>query len=263
MNKFVENNATWLSFYDMSVERTKLQELIQFLQIDNTKRLLILDVGCGNGRSVTWIRSLFPRSQITAIDIDEDSINYANEHCSYNSVSYLCIDAFKYFKLSRNAQFDIVFFSWSLFDMVSTYDQCNKEEKLVELIELAKESLHCNGHIIITQPTKGGNFEKLLSLFMPGSDLDYFLTHYVLIKKNFHGPDTPFPNRFATNTIWSNFICDHEQLYNGIESVLMLETGQQLNRSTFNTLINKFCSKYCVKSDGLYKLSDCVSIYYF
>lgn len=262
MNKFVENNATWLSLYDDKAERSEIQKLIHTLQIDSQKTHSILDIGCGNGRSVTWIKSLFPQSEIIAIDISQDNINYAKKHCSYAHVSYVCIDAFKYCNSLEDKLFDIVFFSWSLFDMVSAYNQSMKEEKLIKLLNLVKGNLSCDGYVIITQPTKGGDFEKLLTIFMPGSDDDYLLTHRVLDKMHFHGPNSPFPSCPATNAIWSYFICNETQLYNGIEAILMLETGQQLDNKTFHDTINRFCAEYQVKKNGIYKLSDCVGLYY-
>ncbi|MFA5887820.1 MAG: methyltransferase domain-containing protein [Candidatus Nanoarchaeia archaeon] len=49
----------------------------------------ILDVGCGNGFITKEIAKAFPNSKITAVDIEQEKIDYAKRHNNAHNVKYL------------------------------------------------------------------------------------------------------------------------------------------------------------------------------
>lgn len=262
MNDYVKLNSDWLNHYDNTRELDKIIMLTSSLGFSNENKMLIADIGCGNGRLTKCISKLFCNSSIYAIDIKKESLELAREANNDLNIEYICMDAFAFFNNNFHIKFDLIFFSWSLFDMVSVFEQCEKEKKLKELISSIEKSLKKEGYIIVLQPTKGGTFEKLLSKFMPESDKDYFVTHRYLISNGFHGPNTPFPKKDDGQAIWSNFICDKFQLFYGITSIVMLETGRLITREEFDIIFNNFTYEFNIDKDNLFCLSDCVSVYY-
>ena len=262
MNKYVKLNSDWLSHYDNTSEINKIMMLTNKLGFPRENSMRIADVGCGNGRLTKCISQLFCQSSIYAIDNKKENLDLAKKINKDLNVEYICADAFDFFKNNFQFELDIIFFTWSLFDMVSIFNQTEKEEKLKELISSAKQSLKRKGYIIVLQPTKGGVFEKLLSKFMPGSDEDYFITHKFLINNGFYGPSTPFPEKDNCHAIWSNFVCNSSELFDGITSIVMLETGRLITKDEFDFNLNRFMREYNIEKNNLLYLSDCVSVYY-
>ena len=264
MNRFVKANAEWLKCYDNSIEEYKIQQLVKSLLPSTNSTNHILDVGCGNGRSSFWLRKMFPHTEITAIDINAENIEYAKQNKSIKHVQFLTSNAFDFFKNTKaTIKYDIIMFSWSLFDMVALYDQSEKYHQLNILIEQAKQHLNSEGCIIVTQPTKGGTFEKLLSKFMPDSDEDYYITHQYLIDSNFIGPKDALPSIYESYAIWSNFECTEEELFSGVSSVLMLETGAKISKRDFCKILYSFAEENNINIRKKFKLSDCVNLYYW
>ncbi len=56
---------------------------------------LILDVGCGMGYATYNLGLVFPQSQIVGVDLDPNSILYANKFNALRNVKFACGDAFK------------------------------------------------------------------------------------------------------------------------------------------------------------------------
>ena len=71
---------------------------------------------------------------------------------------------------------------------------------------------------------------------------------------------TPFPEKDNYQAIWSNFICDSSELFDGIKSIVMLETGRLITKEEFDIKFNSFMCEYRVEKNNLLYLSDCVSI---
>ncbi len=262
MNKYVKLNSDWLSHYDNTNEINKIMMLTNKLGFHNENSMQIADVGCGNGRLTKCISQMFCQSSIYAIDNKKENLDLAKKLNKDLNVEYICADAFDFFKSHFQFELDIIFFSWSLFDIVSMFNQTEKGKKLKELISSAKKCLKRKGYIIVLQPTKGGVFEKLLSKFMPGSDEDYFITHNFMINNGFYGPSTSFPEKDNCQAIWSNFVCNRSELFDGITSIVMLETGRLITKEEFDFNLNRFIGEYNVEKNNLIYLSDCVSIYY-
>lgn len=262
MNKYIEFNAKWLKCYDTSVEKDKIYCLLKTLYPETYGIKNIIDIGCGNGRFTVLLSKMFPQSIITGIDINGEIIEYAKAVNMLDNINYIKCDAFDFFNDNTDAiKYDLVFFSWSLFDMVSSFNQEEKYNQLDILIEKIKRKMSLNASIIVTQPTKGGSFERLLSEFMPNSDEDYYITHKYLIDAGFLGPCEAVPSINEPLTIWSNFKSSVEELYSGVSSIIMLETRQKLKKKQFNRVFERFIES-CIINNNI-ELSDCVNIYYW
>jgi len=98
----IKNNVEWLSVYDLSVEEKKLRELLYFSGFKTDRELNIVDIGCGNGRSIRLINKVFNFKKITAIDKSIENIQYAKSNIDIPNVDYFSIDAFEYLKKNMN-----------------------------------------------------------------------------------------------------------------------------------------------------------------
>lgn len=159
-------------------------------------------------------------------------------------------------------KYDLVFFIWSLFDIVSGLNKADKNKKLDLLLSRVSSCISKNGHVIVLQPTKGGDFEKLLSFFMPNSEEDYLFIHEYLVKKGFNGSKKPFPSIDNPDAIWSNFMCNQEELFSGVSSILMLEANQILTKEKFIDAFEEFALTHSIEKKDCFCLSDCVNLYY-
>jgi SAM-dependent methyltransferase len=261
-NNTINNNVEWLSVYDSSVEKRKIRELLTSHGFTFDKKLNVVDIGCGNGRSIRLISHFLVYNTITAIDKHMENIQYAKENINVPNIYYLSIDAFDFFH--KKNEFNIALFSWSLFDMVSNIVIERKEIELNNLMESVLLSIVSGGIIIVLQPTKGGTFEKLLTKFIPSSDDDYYITHNFLKKFGFNGPQSAIPNKDEPLTIWSRFnYKDEEQLFRGISSVLYLEANKVLTHNKFCELLDEFKIENGLSLEQRIDLTDCVNMYYF
>lgn len=260
MDQYVKDNAGWVNTYDSRIESTKIKKLVNQLGLAYQGKLRIADVGCGNGRSSRSIQEAFRFSCIDAVDINMDCIKFALEN-QPNNVNYICKDALDFF-LSPMPKYDLVFFIWSLFDIVSGLNNADKNKKLDLLLSRVSSCISKNGHVIILQPTKGGDFEKFLSVFMPNSEEDYLFIHEYLVKKGFNGSKKPFPSIDDPDAIWSNFMCNQEELFSGVSSILKLEANIILNKEMFNAAFEEFVLTHSIQKNDYFFLSDCVNVYY-
>lgn len=263
MNQFVKDNAAWVNKYDSRIEAKKIKNLVNQLGLSYQGKLRIADVGCGNGRSSRCIQEVFRFASIDAVDINLDCIKFALES-QPNNINYVCGNAFDFFAspMTKYSKYDLVFFIWSLFDIVSGLSRVDKNIKLDLLLSQVSNRISENGHVIILQPTKGGDFEKLLSVFMPDSEEDYLFIHEYLVNKGFNGPKTPFPPIDDPDAIWSNFVCNQEELFSGVSSILMLEANQILTKEKFNDAFEEFVLTHSTEKKDCFCLSDCVNLYY-
>lgn len=264
MFDYVLKNKFWVELYDNTEEIFQLKKLFKTLKINNESKLKIADIGCGSGRSVKTLLTVFPdNSEIIAIDKNMQSIICANNSIKKDNVVFNHLNAFSFFSDPKNKNaFDIIYFSWSFFDMPNETDILKKENQLYELLILTKSCLKKNGCIVVLQPTKGGTFEKLLSKFMPNSDADYELVHNFLINNHFIGAKSSFPGLKDEWTIWSNFeYTNINDVYLGVASVLYLEQSRVLTMEHFRYVFNEFLKELDLRKDKMI-LSDCVNLYY-
>lgn len=263
VKKLIIENANWLKTYDSSRELENLSMLPVVQRLQCKKEIKIADIGCGNGRSLQLLRTLFPHAHITAIDRIEENIQYAMRYIHFKDIDYIVCNAVEYFSVNHDKLFDLAFFSWSFFDMINESNQSEKEKMLKGFLDDIVSHLDNDGAIVVLQPTKGGSFEKLLSLFMPSSDEIYAFTHNFLKSYGFTGPATFIPLHNDPLGIWSEFKYQNDdELFNGIASVLSLEMDEVLTREKYHEIIDMFRRENKILENELVTLSDCVNIYY-
>lgn len=262
MEKSIQDNAEWLSRYDNRQEILQLTNLEVVHNLQDKQNINVIDIGCGNGRSIKLVHQLFPFATIRAVDRIKENIEYAQEHLSVINANMVCSNIFDYL-LSDVYSYDLALFSWSFFDMVNIDDHVEKTKELELLLNYVLDHLNYGGVILVLQPTKGGMFEKLLSLFIPTSDEDYLFTHHFLLSHGFVGPKDSMPDKSESLAIWSEFLCfEDDDLFRGISSILKLETGKILTRHKFNSIMKEFRKIYELTDGRPFALSDCVNIYY-
>lgn len=261
----INNNAIWVRRYEDTNEVNTLTEVLTKLHVRDSA-LSVVDVGCGNGRSIELLKKILNnKSKIIGIDIQQENIKYCNYKLQDNRLKLEWINAIDFFSLKENeSRFDLILFSWSLFDMFNESDTSVKYHKLSSLLDIAKKCLRKEGFIIVLQPTKGGLFEQLLSKFLPGSDDDYKLVHNFLLDKNFRGAKNAFPKVNDQWAIWSEFkYSTIEDVYRGIASILYLEQRELLTQKQFYVVWEEFCKEHGQYLGANLKLTDCVNLYYW
>jgi SAM-dependent methyltransferase len=261
--KLITENANWLKTYDGSRELEAISMLPVVQRLQGKNGVNIVDIGCGNGRSLKLLNTLFPYAHITAIDKIEENIQYAKKYIAINDIEYTVCDAIEYFSSNYDKIFDLAFFSWSFFDMISEPNQSDKEKMLKSFLDDVVNHLDKDGAIIVLQPTKGGTFEKLLSLFIPSSDDVYAFTHSFLKSYGFIGPESIIPLWNEPLGIWSEFkYHNDDELFHGIASVLSLEVDEVLPWEKYHEKVLTFRKENKLSRNELLTLSDCVNIYY-
>lgn len=136
------DNAEWVNRYDNTIEIKKASSLINKLGFSKQDEINIADVGCGSGRSTKWIKPILYNSTIDAIDLNQDCIEYAKD-LHGEDANFISADAFDYFKyqIGDNKKYNLIFFVWSLFDMVDGLDRESKSMRLDILLTSVKNAL--------------------------------------------------------------------------------------------------------------------------
>ena len=84
----------YLPFYSISLKvderclipRPETEYLVQIIKENIESPKKVLDVGTGSGCIALMMKSIFPNSEVTGIDISEDAIELANENSKLNSL---------------------------------------------------------------------------------------------------------------------------------------------------------------------------------
>ena len=73
---------------DVLIPRPETEELIDLIVKENTSRKInsILDIGTGSGCIALSLKKYFPESEVTGIDISENSLKIANENSELNGL---------------------------------------------------------------------------------------------------------------------------------------------------------------------------------
>lgn len=92
-SKYVQGIQTLYSSRNLRFDDRFSVQYKNFFQLDETKPLKILEIGCGPGALASALRRWYPNAEITAIDRDSEFIRFAKEH--EKGVSFLEGDAVK------------------------------------------------------------------------------------------------------------------------------------------------------------------------
>lgn len=136
---FSKKYDEWATFYDP--QKVELKTILNNVPLNNKR---VLDIGCGTGR-LSFLLSPYVDS-LLGIDVDKQSIDFCNQKkaqdSSYEKCVFACADILNYFSEDK---FDIVFFSWSL------YQTNDMETAIIN----AKKALTPFGKLVILQPISG------------------------------------------------------------------------------------------------------------
>lgn len=88
----------------------------------------VLDVGCGRGRAINLLASLYPKSHFTGIDLSEQAIQYANEQATQQGLSNVNFVArdLSDFDSDRNSD---------TFDFITTFDAVHDQAKPLNVLK--------------------------------------------------------------------------------------------------------------------------------
>lgn len=138
---------TFLGEYFFNKIKDKLNEIL--IEIKIPKKSKVIDVGCGSGRTLLWLRSMGYKNSI-GIDHSKSSIQYCINKNNLKKNDVFLMDAFK--TKFKNNTFDLVF-SEGLIEHFKNFNPVVKE-----MCRISKR------YVIIVQPNHF-SFLKFLSNF--------------------------------------------------------------------------------------------------
>ncbi|VEU58838.1 MFS transporter [Mycoplasmopsis gallinacea] len=109
---------------------------------DREKDFKILDIGCGMGRTTFALKKLYPNSQIDAIDISEEFIQYCNSLKENNRIKFYHQSITSSFKGSR--KYDLIIFPFNGFTNII------KEKEIHKTFQNIYKLLKNDGVFILT-----------------------------------------------------------------------------------------------------------------
>ena len=206
----------------METYNSDLPKIEEFIQL---KGKALLEVGSGDGRLTALLAE--KAEAITAIDPDNNSIEVARKNIS--GVNFLVGSGEKLD--FANESFDIVLFSYSL-----------HHQDCVKALAEAKRVVRQDGHIIILEPTPGGEFTLLVSIFKKNEiprlqqTLDYVSSDvFAILRKEIYGVAYPY--------------ADESTLYNHFMNKFMTEKDDRAVEKMEGVLGNKKMEKPIIIND--------------
>jgi 2-polyprenyl-3-methyl-5-hydroxy-6-metoxy-1,4-benzoquinol methylase len=128
----------------MSVGYTAARHIIlALIMAEQTTVRSILDMPCGHGRVMRWLRQIFPDAQITGCELDRDGVDYCAEKFGAKKL-YSAVNPKD---ISCNEKFDLIWCG-SLMTHLS-------EERSREFLNFFKEHLEDGGMMIVTFHGRG------------------------------------------------------------------------------------------------------------
>lgn len=113
-----------------------------FNVIDKEKKINILDLGCGCGYCTIETSNVFNNANIVGVDIDSQSIDFANEHNKNEKIEYVCADISNI----KYQDYDIVF-------LIETLEHI-KHNKHNSLLDNCIKFLNEDGLLCICTPNE-------------------------------------------------------------------------------------------------------------
>jgi trans-aconitate 2-methyltransferase len=233
------HNKQIIEFYDNYVEAQVasgindriycLYKRILKLGLNNTSN--VLELGCGIGTMTFLLAKTINKGNIEAVDISDESVNYAKKHITKSNVSFITGDVVTYKPVLK--QFDFI----TLFDVIEHIPV----ERHAELFKNLHN--HCNS-----------NTQILINI--PNPDyIEYYRTHdptqLQLIDQplplsfivNTIGPQNLFVHYFETHSVW---VKDDYQFF-VIKKKNVFEEVRLANKRSFIEKIKKRFERAYVK----------------
>lgn len=76
-----------------AVQKLTAQRLMDDIKADGDHYREILEIGCGTGYLTNLLAKEYPLAKITAVDIADGMIEYANSRLDHGNISFICADA--------------------------------------------------------------------------------------------------------------------------------------------------------------------------
>ncbi len=91
------------------------QAIIQRLELPQTTRLSLTEIGCGTGKNLATLARLYPNMRLTGVDVSPDMLARAAKACSIYSPRVRLIEtAYPSEQISAEEPADLLLFSYSL-----------------------------------------------------------------------------------------------------------------------------------------------------
>jgi 2-polyprenyl-3-methyl-5-hydroxy-6-metoxy-1,4-benzoquinol methylase len=120
----------------MSLLESHIVPLVQGLAQRLEAGIRVLDLGCGRGRILQRLATLYPRSRFVGIDLSSDAIAYARRHAAgLDNLEYRALDLSDF---DRTAEPDA-------FDLVTTFDAIHDQAKPLNVLRGIYHTLRSGG----------------------------------------------------------------------------------------------------------------------
>jgi 2-polyprenyl-3-methyl-5-hydroxy-6-metoxy-1,4-benzoquinol methylase len=111
----------------------------------------VLDLGCGRGRILHRLATLFPNSRFTGIDLSEDAIAYARAHAEgLHNLQYIARDLSDF---DRTADAEA-------FDLITTFDAIHDQARPLNVLKGIYRALRADGVYLMQDISGTGQLQK-------------------------------------------------------------------------------------------------------
>ncbi len=148
-NRFHEVMAEDSGQSVLSSLETHILPLIPGLTDRLTAGIRMLDVGCGRGRILNRLATLYPRSRFVGMDLSESAISYAREEASRGGAENIEFAAADLSDFDRTAQPDS-------FDFITTFDAIHDQAKPLNVLSGIHRALKPDG-VYLMQDISGSS----------------------------------------------------------------------------------------------------------
>jgi ubiquinone/menaquinone biosynthesis C-methylase UbiE len=117
------------------------------------KGIKVLDLGCGSGKIVNKLASLFPESQFSGIDLSEEAISNAHKETSIKKLKNV------HFSVQDLSDFD----QWTTaesFDLITTFDAIHDQAKPMNVLKGIYRALKNDGIYLMQDISGTGYLEE-------------------------------------------------------------------------------------------------------
>jgi 2-polyprenyl-3-methyl-5-hydroxy-6-metoxy-1,4-benzoquinol methylase len=135
----------------MSSLESHILPLVPGLRERLERGIRVLDVGCGRGRIVTRLATLYPRSRFVGMDLSEDAIAYAQRHAfGLTNVEFVARDL---------SDFDLTAESGA-FDFIATFDAVHDQARPLKVLQGIFRALRPDGVYLMQDISGTGHVHK-------------------------------------------------------------------------------------------------------
>jgi 2-polyprenyl-3-methyl-5-hydroxy-6-metoxy-1,4-benzoquinol methylase len=118
-----------------------------------TKGISVLDVGCGSGRIMVMLASLYPNSRFTGLDLSHEAISYAQNEAKSKGAKNI------EFKVKDLSDFDKTA-STEEYDFITTFDAVHDQAKPLNVLKGIYKALKNDGVYLMQDISGTGRLEE-------------------------------------------------------------------------------------------------------